>query len=406
LKQVMQACQGTKVKVSMFQTMGALPAGVGRVFMPSGSAEAGYPYEAAVGYQGENTATPSAASLKGTDPRPRRQWLYLIENGNIKATVQQIEPMLHDSDLYVRRGALRALGKLKDPSAIPAIQKALKDPESCVRCQAAVVLGDMGDPASIDPLFRAVADNGTFQFDMVAAVQALSSLGPKDMDKVIARVSDPNATVRRIAAYVMQSTREGEYPQAKAALLKMAQGDQDPWNRELAFGALVRFRGDKQVIAAMQQAISSDPDQTVQSRTAVYLAWLVNTSKVQPFNPAVDKTLSMGRLDEPAPFDLAAANSAEGREQRRVLNELVDFFKQYGQGCDRSDKDWGWRAVGNAILSFNDEGRAALQKMIDHPTDKQLADLAWRVVWIPQKVMAYVPATAEQDEIANRHRPK
>lgn len=406
LARVMKVCQGTNVKVSMFQTMGELPKGVGRVFMPSGSAEAGYPYEAAVGYDAEKTPIPSAEALKGKDPHARRQWLYLVEKGTVKATAPQVEAMLHDPDMYVKRAALRALGKMKAVSAIPAIEAMLKDPQNSVRCQAAVTLGDLGDPKTIGAIFQAVANHGTFQFDQVAAAQALHELAPRDIEAIIARLDDPQVVVRRVAANVFQGLRTGEYPQAKDALLKMASGDADPWNRECACGALVRYRGDKQVIAAMETAMRSDADQTVQSRAAVYLAWLVNSSKAQPFNPSADEALRQGRLDEPSPFEMASAESAQGREQRRVLGELVAFFRQYGDGCTRSDKDWGWRAVGNAILSFGQEGREALQAMIDKPTDKQLADRAWRVVWIPQKVMAYVPATPQEDAVAEAHRPK
>ena len=60
----------------------------------------------------------------------------------------------------------------------------------------------------------------------------------------------------------------------------------------------------------------------------------------------------------------------------------------------------------NAILAFKVEGKAALQEMIDRTTDKQLADRAWRVVWIPLKVMSYTSATAEEDAVAESHRPK
>lgn len=410
LGRVIEACRGTNVKVSIFQASRDLPAGVGWVFCPNTDVEAGYPLEAEVGFEGRNiskTPAPTAEALKGPDPHARRQWLHLVANGAANATPQQVEAMLHDPDLYVKRGAMRALGKMKAISAIPAIEAMLKDPQNSVRWQAAVVLGELGDPKSIGAIFDAVNDRGTFQFNHWAATPALVELAPKDIEAIVAHLNHPNAEVRRVALNVFQGLRTLEHPRAREALLKMAGDDPDPWNRELAMGGLMRYRGDKQVMAVMEKAMACDADQTVQCRTAVYLSWMVNSSQAHPmFNPSVHETTPQGKLDDPPPFEMADAESPQGKEQRRVLGKLVGFFKQYGDGCARTEKDWGWRAVGNAILSFGPEGRSALQAMIDKPTDRQLADRAWRVVWMPQKVMAFVPATAEEDAVAEAHRPK
>jgi hypothetical protein len=87
------------------------------------------------------------------------------------------------------------------------------------------------------------------------------------------------------------------------------------------------------------------------------------------------------------------------------LNELLVFFKKYGDGCQRSDADWGWRSVGNAILCYGDNGRAELQKIINADQDKRLAELAWRVAYIEQHAMSYVRCTPQQDAVAHQHRP-
>jgi hypothetical protein len=91
--------------------------------------------------------------------------------------------------------------------------------------------------------------------------------------------------------------------------------------------------------------------------------------------------------------------------QEKALSDLLALFKQYGDGCQRSDSDWGWRPVGNAIVCYGAAGRAELQKIIDADQDKRLAELAWRVVYVPQRVMAYVRCSEQEDAEAQRHRP-
>ena len=35
--------------------------------------------------------------------------------------------------------------------------------------------------------------------------------------------------------------------------------------------------------------------------------------------------------------------------QPKALEAVTTFFRQYGQGCGRADKDWGWRVAGNTL---------------------------------------------------------
>jgi hypothetical protein len=195
--------------------------------------------------------------------------------------------------------------------------------------------------------------------------------------------------------------------------MRVATKDSEPWIREMALGALARYRFDPQVIELETRALN-DPDQTVQVRAASYLTWLVYASSVTPFNPKAGESAvtlpdtglpSDARLDDPTRFDLSAIGTPKREAQDKALNELLVFFKKYGDGCTRSDADWGWRSVGNAILCYGNNGRAELQKIIDADQDKRLAELAWRVVYIEQHVMSYTRCTPEQDAVAHQHRP-
>ncbi len=87
-----------------------------------------------------------------------------------------------------------------------------------------------------------------------------------------------------------------------------------------------------------------------------------------------------------------------------ALSELVDFFHKYGKRSHRADKDWGWREVGNAIVGFGPSGKAALESLMATNKDAQVAELAWRVVYLRQEDK-FCFITEEQDREAHAHRP-
>jgi hypothetical protein len=89
------------------------------------------------------------------------------------------------------------------------------------------------------------------------------------------------------------------------------------------------------------------------------------------------------------------------QRQQRALDALVDQFRQFGDGSKRPDLDWGFRPVGNAILAFGAEGGKRLQAIIDRKTDRQLAELAWQVLYIRQAADRYCTLPDAEEENAD-----
>ena len=262
----------------------------------------------------ERLALEPVESITRGDTFAKRRALYCVAQGKESAPLQDLIAATNDSDVYVRRAALRAMEKSKDPAAQAAEEAALRDPENCVQCQAAVILGSNGDPHAIDPIFDAVGRDATFQFDYVAAISALTALAPKDMDAILRRTEDSNSNVRRVALQTLETLPAGAFASARDVLMKAATNDSDPWIREMAFGALARYRFDPKVVDLMTKALN-DHDETIQVRAASYLTWLVFTSAVTPFNPEAGKSAVVlpdtqesqeARLDDPTRFNLAA----------------------------------------------------------------------------------------------------
>jgi HEAT repeat protein len=75
-------------------------------------------------------------------------WLPAEAQKGTKDFNQLIED-LGNADWTVRSQAVSALGKMKDPQAVPFLIKALKEPKGYVRRRAASALGKIKDPRAI-----------------------------------------------------------------------------------------------------------------------------------------------------------------------------------------------------------------------------------------------------------------
>jgi hypothetical protein len=83
---------------------------------------------------------------------------------------------------------------------------------------------------------------------------------------------------------------------------------------------------------------------------------------------------------------LASLAHQDSQLQPQALKTITAFFHQYGEGCTRADKDWGWRSVGNTLNDyFGEEGKAVIQQLMQQKEDRRVADLAWRIVYLQQE---------------------
>ena len=92
-----------------------------------------------------------------------------------------------------------------------------------------------------------------------------------------------------------------------------------------------------------------------------------------------------------------------GRITRR-WREAVGFFRQYGDGCERTDRAWGWRLLGNSLLRFGQDGEAALKALLADGTNRELSDRAWRILHLKQGDQ-FFPVTEAEDAAAHKLHP-
>jgi twitching motility protein PilT len=137
---------------------------------------------------------------------------------------QVIEPtidLLSDPDESVRAAAIAVASAFEDPRLVPATITLLKDPDWWIRIAAAETLGRAKDPRAVEPLVAALADPDV----KWAAVEALGHIAdPRALSALGKMLGDPQPNVR---IEVMQALRNFNHPQVVIALRQIASNDPD-----------------------------------------------------------------------------------------------------------------------------------------------------------------------------------
>jgi HEAT repeat protein len=311
------------------------------------------------------------AALRSEDPLLRMRVLAEIIYGQLKPTPAQVIRLLRDQNVIIRRLALMALGKLKDPASIPAIEQGLEDRENCVRCAAARALGDNNRPESTAKMLVAVD-----RFGAHPLVETVLSALPQ---------------IR---------------PLPRAELATAASTHANPLVRSTAMRALVEMP-DKTLLKVFTAGLH-DADRFVRFAAAEGLG------NLGPSVEAVRVLLGALRHEDPVVSDRAATSLAVIITQHQseidplrsaVAAELRNLYGRLGDGCRRADAEWGYRPVGDALLKLGPEGEQILKAFLAQTHDRRLALQAWKSLYIRHDSQAFSEITEKENEEAFRHLP-
>ena len=96
---------------------------------------------------------------KTDDPRIRRYLSMVLGTlGDRRATPLLVDGLANDKDTDNRLYALMALGELKDPASLPAVEQAARDQDKDIRKTAVYALGEFGDRNAVPTLVNGLDD--------------------------------------------------------------------------------------------------------------------------------------------------------------------------------------------------------------------------------------------------------
>jgi hypothetical protein len=374
--------QHSPVRLTVFRSRGNLPPAVPRVMFLGREIESGYNSEHWIDYPDEVLTPEPIDSLASQDVYARRRLLTLALKAKQPLTPSQLSQAVSDPDIYVRRTALRTIAKHKVEGASAAVLKGLHDPENTVSCLAAIALGESNNLEEMQTLLVAAFDpRSTFQFNTRAVPQALKRFaatepGGATLKKLLLpRLRDKSPKTRELTLYYYTLIGAPATPEVELALTEIALHDDGEYARELAVVNLTSsFGAVTSVAQTIRTVMQKDPAHAVQVRAATVFA------AMHARLPAKD----------------AGRNTA--------LAEAVGFFRQYGDGCERTDRAWGWRLLGNSLLRFGQDGEAALKALLADGTNRELSDRAWRILYLKQGDQ-FFPVTEAEDAAVHKLHP-
>ncbi len=230
-----------------------------------------------------------------------------------------LDEQLNAEDLETRRAAVAALGRIGNPSSVPALIRALSDLDLTV--DAAGALGRVGDRRAYEPLLELLgSDRGAVRR---AAISALHSIGhPRMPDDVCRLLVDSNPHIResgvRIAGYF-------GYPECETLLLQ-AVHDSNESVRRAAVENLSNL-GDEIVLPVLRAAVR-DESSKIRAAAAQSFGSLESVVAVPDLIQAMTDSdawvryyaaRSLGRLRSPDSIDaLAVALRSDSAMQVRI----------------------------------------------------------------------------------------
>jgi hypothetical protein len=93
--------------------------------------------------------------------------------------------------------------------------------------------------------------------------------------------------------------------------------------------------------------------------------------------------------------------------RKKVLLRLQQRFSDYNNSYSKSDKDWGWRCLGDALNRLAPQGPEFLRNQLSQTEDMVLAEHAWEMLYVKEVPDWKFPLTPQdQAEAAYSKHPR
>jgi len=158
-----------------------------------------------------------------------------------------------DPNSLVRERAIRSLGEVDHPRAVKALAGALSDTHRGVQLAAAEAFNRRQAPEALDALLATLEHRKTETSVQQMILRALANMGDAGVDKIVARLSDPNCRARPELAEVLGRMKQKQAVQPLVALLN----DGDVKVRKEAAHALGKI-GDPSAVEPILKELDDD----------------------------------------------------------------------------------------------------------------------------------------------------
>ena len=205
-------------------------------------------------YEDPGTVAVFRDALRDADAEIRATAVQALAEFKDRASVGAIAALLKDDNTELRRAAAEALGELPAAAARDELIAALKDPDAEVRANAIGALARLKDPSAVEALTAAMKDPKP---DVRAkAIEALHEMDlPNPPAGLLEALRDPSAEVRHQAADALGHFQDVRAVPGLRALLE----DPSSEVREAAVEALAEIRNEPAIEALMAALKSKDP---------------------------------------------------------------------------------------------------------------------------------------------------
>jgi len=286
-----------------------------------------------------------ASDIDSADPDAVLNVLTQSRKKQLDLPTEKIAALLKHPHPFVRRQAANTIGTLKLQKCVPALEQAVvADPEQSVRAMMIDALGKVNGPNSVQAIAQAYITMPRWPVRM-ATRRALAAMGPERYPD-LAKSPDNQSSVFR--AVLMESFHLRETAREMLpTILKGLNDSEEQVRWEAAFSLSVY--PCQEAADALLKALDDKSDY-VQNRAATSLK--------------------------------AVLPKASDELRQQVFDKLMVRYQEFGPGSKRTDKDWGWRPIGDAIRDgFGKKGKNALIAILNGP-NTELAKLTWKVLFL------------------------
>lgn len=144
-----------------------------------------------------------ASAVLDESGRPRVRWwpvAYALQRLENPKTQPALRALVSETQTYTRAFAVKGLGVTKDRSAVPLLMPFVTSGDRLVALEAIRALGRIGDPAATPALLALLLARGSSPSLRLESVSAIASLGGEGAsDALIDLLGDPSPTFRAAA---------------------------------------------------------------------------------------------------------------------------------------------------------------------------------------------------------------